>query len=436
MPTRERTTRASACQRSRTGAPARSSGVGPSPSAMRSRSSAKHRSVSTSSLPSAATASAVASHAALPQASAHRLPPARCTATASAANNSMPTLRARGEGPPSRRASTSTRRRGGRPANSTRGGEGASMPARAATISRSNLHNLGSAPLRPNPRSHVTRARCSGRSLIASAARRSSLPYGPMPRSTASNGNGPSLPRLPGPASTRVKSELPATARDTASAASATGASTTLAPFGKLRLEPRGGSPSPMTRTWFTVSPTAKAARVARSATFVMDEGQPGPVNATSMKASRSARDRKDPDEEVQDTGRPAISEEGWDYTTGIRLFQVGSASPSPGILPKVNEASAPIRMPGYVFKAARQLSGLSQRELSEAASVSKKGINDFENGLATLGPKLLERLIGTLQSHGVRFIEGKGVVGVVVVQVRLDFEESSRSPRRPGSSD
>ncbi|GJE45421.1 helix-turn-helix domain-containing protein [Methylobacterium soli] len=92
--------------------------------------------------------------------------------------------------------------------------------------------------------------------------------------------------------------------------------------------------------------------------------------------------------------------------------------------------------MPGYVFKAARQLSGLSQRELSEAASVSKKGINDFENGLATLGPKLLERLIGTLQSHGVRFIEGKGVVGVVVVQVRLDFEESSRSPRRPGSSD
>ncbi|MCJ2087004.1 helix-turn-helix domain-containing protein [Methylobacterium sp. E-005] len=89
--------------------------------------------------------------------------------------------------------------------------------------------------------------------------------------------------------------------------------------------------------------------------------------------------------------------------------------------------------MPGYVFQAARVLVGLSQQGLCDQAGVSKKPINDFENMLSTPRASTVTKLVSVLTKHGVRFVEGNGVTGVVAVLTRARTEEVSRSPQRRG---
>lgn len=164
----------------------------------------------------------------------------------------------------------------------------------------------------------------------------------------------------------------------------------------------------------------------------MVDAVQPGPVMATSMKkAPHSARERQALGEGEQGEDRPAISEEGWNYTIGLRLFQVGDLPENPFALPVLKEAAAPLSMPGHVFQAARQLCGLSQRDLSDGSKVSRQRINDFENGFTALSPRLMERLFRVLRGRGVQFVEGEGVVGAVVTQPRHAFDETSRSPKK-----
>lgn len=71
--------------------------------------------------------------------------------------------------------------------------------------------------------------------------------------------------------------------------------------------------------------------------------------------------------------------------------------------------------MPGYLCQAARLLVGLTQQELHLLARVSKKSINDYENGFIAIRVALAKRLVAALRGAGARFIAGEGYVGVIV---------------------
>lgn len=115
-------------------------------------------------------------------------------------------------------------------------------------------------------------------------------------------------------------------------------------------------------------------------------------------------------------SGRATISEGGDNYTCAIKLFQA-----FPGLPPCIDFAAAadfpPDRpVPGYLCRAARDLVGLTQQELHLMSRVSKKSINDFENGFITVRATLADRLVAALRKAGARFVAGEGFVGVVVV--------------------
>lgn len=107
--------------------------------------------------------------------------------------------------------------------------------------------------------------------------------------------------------------------------------------------------------------------------------------------------------------------DEGTNYTCDIKIFQA-SPDASRGVdFLSASEFPAERVVPGYLCQAARLLLGLTQQELHVLASVSKKTINDYENGFIDVRPAIAERLGSTLRGAGARFIMGKGYVGVVV---------------------
>jgi len=59
-------------------------------------------------------------------------------------------------------------------------------------------------------------------------------------------------------------------------------------------------------------------------------------------------------------------------------------------------------------------VAGVTQAWLWQASGVSRKTINDFENGLIFPKPALIARLRGSLESAGVAFVAGTNFVGVV----------------------
>lgn len=71
--------------------------------------------------------------------------------------------------------------------------------------------------------------------------------------------------------------------------------------------------------------------------------------------------------------------------------------------------------VPGYLCRAARLMVGLTQQELHLLAGVSKKTINDYENGFIAIRPSLAARLATALRETGVRFVADDGYVGVLM---------------------
>ncbi len=71
--------------------------------------------------------------------------------------------------------------------------------------------------------------------------------------------------------------------------------------------------------------------------------------------------------------------------------------------------------MPGFLAQAARMLLGVSQAWLWKKSGVSRKTINDFENGYRQ--PKLALKLAmrAELERAGAHFVFGEGAIGVVV---------------------
>jgi len=84
--------------------------------------------------------------------------------------------------------------------------------------------------------------------------------------------------------------------------------------------------------------------------------------------------------------------------------------------------------LPGFVCQAARGLLNVSQAWLWERARVSRKTINDFENGFALPKTALILRIRRALEAAGAQFVFGEDVVGVVVYLSRSDAAQRSRS--------
>lgn len=119
-----------------------------------------------------------------------------------------------------------------------------------------------------------------------------------------------------------------------------------------------------------------------------------------------------------------------WNCSSGIKIFYLGTDSPGPitgiGFIPM--PGAKPI--PGYVCQAARALLNVSQAWLWQRAKVSRKTINDFENGLGSPKAALNLRIRRALEEAGAQFVFGKDVVGVVVHATRSDAAQSSRSEK------
>lgn len=116
-----------------------------------------------------------------------------------------------------------------------------------------------------------------------------------------------------------------------------------------------------------------------------------------------------------------------WQYTIGIRFFQ---SKPDAGSFDKVNEWPRDRPLPPVLLQAARNLLNLSQADLRVAASVSKKMINDVENGFLAPSAALDGRLREALEREGARFVQDGDRIGVIATSRRSEVAARSRSPR------
>ncbi|WP_197280730.1 helix-turn-helix transcriptional regulator [Bosea vaviloviae] len=123
-----------------------------------------------------------------------------------------------------------------------------------------------------------------------------------------------------------------------------------------------------------------------------------------------------------------------WNFSSAIKIFHLGHSRPAPfggtSFLPM--PPGNPV--PGYVCQAARILLNVSQAWLWERAKVSRKTINDFENGFSS--PKLLlnHRIRRALEEAGAQFVFGEDLVGVVVYSSKSDAAQRARSDKLRGN--
>lgn len=93
------------------------------------------------------------------------------------------------------------------------------------------------------------------------------------------------------------------------------------------------------------------------------------------------------------------------------------------------------LTLPGALIQAARSLLALSQLDLSSRAGVSKKIVNDYENGFITPKQAIVDRLRECLEGEGARFIGTRSRIGVITVAAKPVVEGRSRSPRISGTT-
>jgi DNA-binding XRE family transcriptional regulator len=120
-----------------------------------------------------------------------------------------------------------------------------------------------------------------------------------------------------------------------------------------------------------------------------------------------------------------------WHYTSAIKIFHLNNASP----LPLTSASFLPLRpgepIPGFLCQASRTLLNVSQVWLGLQSNVSKKTINDFENGFLEPGLEIKRRIRHALEAAGAQFVFGENVLGVVVYRSSKDESLRSRSTRR-----
>jgi DNA-binding XRE family transcriptional regulator len=115
-----------------------------------------------------------------------------------------------------------------------------------------------------------------------------------------------------------------------------------------------------------------------------------------------------------------------WNYSSGIRIFHFGDGQPPPltatGFLPMPHDR----QLAGCVCQAARALLDVTQAWLWQNAKVSRKTINDFENGYARPKAALNLRIRRALERAGAQFVYGENVVGVIVYKANPASGEPS----------
>ncbi|MGO4405700.1 hypothetical protein AB4Z10_15735 [Bosea sp. RAF48] len=123
-----------------------------------------------------------------------------------------------------------------------------------------------------------------------------------------------------------------------------------------------------------------------------------------------------------------------WNYSSGIRIFHFGDGQPPPltatGFLPMPQER----QLAGCVCQAARALLDVTQAWLWQNAKVSRKTINDFENGYARPKAALNLRLRRALERAGAQFVYGENVVGVIVYKAKPGSGAPSDQPAKSGA--
>lgn len=122
-----------------------------------------------------------------------------------------------------------------------------------------------------------------------------------------------------------------------------------------------------------------------------------------------------------------------WNYSSGIRLFHFGDGQPPPltatGFLPMPPDR----QLAGCVCQAARALLDVTQAWLWQNAKVSRKTINDFENGYARPKAALNLRMRRALERAGAQFVYGENVVGVIVYKAKPASAAPSHQPAKSG---
>lgn len=80
--------------------------------------------------------------------------------------------------------------------------------------------------------------------------------------------------------------------------------------------------------------------------------------------------------------------------------------------------------IPGFLAQAARVLLDVSQAWLWEKSGVSRKTINDYENGYRLPKSALKAAIRSALEGRGAHFIYGPDSIGVVVYATAGDGEQ------------
>lgn len=123
-------------------------------------------------------------------------------------------------------------------------------------------------------------------------------------------------------------------------------------------------------------------------------------------------------------------SEPDWNFSSGMKIFHLRQDR----VVPLTAVGFVPLPpdnpLPGFVCQAARGLLNVSQAWLWERACVSRKTINDFENGFALPKAALNLRIRRALEAAGAQFVFGEDVIGVVVYLSRRDAAQRSRSDK------
>lgn len=137
------------------------------------------------------------------------------------------------------------------------------------------------------------------------------------------------------------------------------------------------------------------------------------------LKEVRSAKPGARSDEQTSPNARTSDAIREWNSISGMKIFHFGDGSPPPisatGLMPMPPDRV----LPGFLSQAARELLNVTQSWLREHAQVSKKTINDFENGYAAPKTALNLRIKRALEHAGAQFVHGEDIVGVVVYTSR-----------------
>lgn len=132
--------------------------------------------------------------------------------------------------------------------------------------------------------------------------------------------------------------------------------------------------------------------------------------------------------------GADSTPDQRYNYTSAVKIFQQENAGAA--ILTSSRLLPMPFgeAIPGFLCQAARSLLGVSQAWLWEKSNVSRKTINDFENGFVKPKLTLNNEIRRALEEKGASFVVGDAFVGVVVLNAPIPAPDADPPTRKRGN--